>query len=231
MIEIFKLSLSDFFSKKFLFLSILPLFISLTILGFGIFGALGGAKEAILAFLSGYELTQTLATSEIFEWILGGFLYVAAAYFGSMASLFLAILISGFLTPIITKEINKRHYQISLNDPPTTALVLKKMGAAGAKFVLLMLFCLPLLFVPLLGFFVPALPLFYLYYKFLSIDIYANTLNKDEFLLRENGLDFKFALCCFVFYLLYIMPLLGLLLQPFIVTFLSHLVFKFKTKI
>ena len=139
----------------------------------------------------------------------------------------IALIVAGFLTPVVTKEINKRHYNYVLKSEVSTARVLKVMTVEIMKFLGILLVCLPLLFVPVLNFFIINVPFFYIYYKLLLIEVGSNTLEGDnvELALLEGG-GVKFIAFTLLFYLISLVPLVGLFFQLYFVIVLSHLFFE-----
>ncbi|QCD44212.1 EI24 domain-containing protein [Campylobacter mucosalis] len=236
MIEILKLSWSDFLTKKFILLSILPLFCSLFVLGFGLVLAgnelgqmLGDAlNSGDFGFinLSNYPFIMSIIGNGVVKWLLGAVFYTLGSYFMLMLSIIVALFIAGFLTPIVCKEINKRHYNANFT-PISTSHTIKLITLSILKFLALLLISLPFMFIPILNFIAINIPFFYIYSKLLLIDVGSNTLSVEKFQLLwlENG-GFKFLICAFLFYIISLLPLLGLILQLFFIIFLTHLFFK-----
>lgn len=231
MIDIFTLSIKDFWTKKFILLSIFPLiltliFFSITLnFAFSEFGVF--LTDSINSYIINYPIIYDFFNSEIIKWILSAILYAFTAYLVVVVSLFFTLIIVGFLTPIVVDEINKRHYKLDLKDKAKTALVFRKMATEFFKFIGILLVCLPLIFIPFLNFLFAIVPFFYIYYKFLLIDISSNILNEIKFnICYIEGGKFSFALACFFFYILSLVPFVGLFFQLFFMIFLTHLIFK-----
>ncbi|MDO5046900.1 EI24 domain-containing protein [Campylobacter sp.] len=237
MIRNFNLAVKDFLTAKFLILSTLPLILSIVILGalmiFGgkeIYTALSmGAASGDFSFLdeSAHPYIAQILSYGFMKWIISALFYITGTFFVLILSVFIALIVAGFLTPVVTKEINKRHYQIAEFETISLARTLKLMSIVIAKFILLLLISLPLLFVPALNLFIINVPFFYLYYSLLFIDIGSNTLSKNKFEIAwmdGGGYEFKFT--ALVFYLLCLIPLVGLFLQIFFVIYFSHFFFQ-----
>ena len=239
MINLLRLSFKDFFTAKFITLSILPLFLSicsltwLTIWGGGeIFDLLSdGTKSGDFGFgdtnstLSSFAI-KILSFSTT-KWIISILFYVLSTFLTIIISIIIALIVAGFLTPVVAKEINKRHYNYVLKNEVSTARVLKVTMVEIMKFLGILLICLPLLFVPFVNFFIINVPFFYIYYKLLLIDVGSNTLDSDKFelaLLEGGGI--KFIVFTFLFYLISLVPLVGLFFQLYFVIVLSHLFYQ-----
>lgn len=239
MINLLRLGFKDFFTAKFIALSILPLCLSiiclawLSIWGGGeIFDVLSeGARSGNYSFI---DTNSTLSSYAIrilsfsaTKWIVSILFYILSTFLTIIVSIVIALIVAGFLTPVVTKEINKRHYNYVLKSEVSTARVLKVMMIEIMKFFGILLICLPLLFVPFVNFFIINVPFFYIYYKLLLIDVCSNTLDSDKFelaLLEGGGI--KFMAFTLLFYLVSLVPLVGLFFQLYFVIVLSHLFFE-----
>ena len=239
MINLLRLGFKDFFTAKFIVLSILPLCLSifslawLTIWGGGeIFDLLSdSAKNENFTFLEANSALSFIAIKILSfsatKWIVSILFYILSTFLTIIVSIVIALVVAGFLTPVVTKEINKRHYNYVLKSEASTARVLKVMMIEIMKFLGILLVCLPLLFVPFVNFFIINVPFFYIYYKLLLIDIGSNTLDSDKFelaLLEGGGI--KFVAFTFLFYLISLVPLVGLFFQLYFVIVLSHLFYQ-----
>lgn len=236
MVNVFFVSLKDFLTKKFIILSLLPLLVSLLVFGgFIIFGGnelfsilSEGAKSGDYSFLNEaeYPLVTKILTYAITKWIIGALFYVAGTFLVLMLSVFTALLVAGFLTPIVTKDINLKYYNIERSSEVSFLRVTKLMGFDLLKFIGILLLCLPFLFVPLVNLFVINIPFFYLYYKFILVDVASNALNASQFeYTYKKGGGYSFIFACLGFYILCLVPLVGLLLQLFFVIYLTHILY------
>ena len=239
MINLLRLGFKDFFTAKFIVLSILPLCLSIFSLawltiwgGSEIFDLLSdSAKNENFAFLEPNSVLSFIAIKILSfsatKWIVSILFYILSTFLTIIVSIVIALVVAGFLTPVVTKEINKRHYNYVLKSEVSTARVLKVMMIEIMKFLGILLVCLPLLFVPFVNFFIINVPFFYIYYKLLLIDIGSNALDSDKFelaLLEGGGI--KFVAFTFLFYLISLVPLVGLFFQLYFVIVLSHLFYQ-----
>ena len=230
MTEILKLSLNDFFTKKFLNFALLPLFLSfilLCILAYFGFGALlnffdelfaGDPAASWLAFIYSFAFVQ------VFIAILS---FLSASFVVVFASVFFAIFIVSFLTPFICKEINTKYYHHECSKSVSNFAVFAKMLWILCKFALFFAIATLLLLVPFINLFIYNVVVYYLFHKLLLLDVASNTLSQDEFThfyAKSSPLEFKFITLCF--YLLAFIPFAGLFLQVFFVIFLTHLFYQ-----
>lgn len=234
MVEIFNLSIKDFLTKKFITLSFLPLILSLILLGWAAMYFGNEFYESLEFSLSSGELLNKdehpfiawLLAFSLTKWLIGVLFYTLGAFFVIILSLGIALVVVGFLTPIATKEV-ANHYQINTSNLPSFGRVMALMTKEFLIFLLIFVISLLFLLLPVINIFVLNVPLFYLYYKFMLIDVASNTLNRDEFKkFYKKGGGYKFTFTCFVFYLISLIPLAGLFLQLFFVIFLSHIVYR-----
>lgn len=230
MSEILKLSLNDFFTKKFLNFAFLPLFLSfilLCILTYFAFGALlnffddlfGGDPQASwLAFIYSFAFVQIFIAALSF---------LSASFVVVFASVFFAIFIVSFLTPFICKEINAKYYHYAQDKAVSNFAAFAKMLWILCKFVFFFCIATILLLVPFVNLFIYNIVVYYLFHKLLLLDVASNTLSQDEFAkfyAKSSPLEFKFTTLCF--YLLAFVPFAGLFLQVFFVIFLAHLFYQ-----
>lgn len=225
-LNIVKLAIKDFFSLKFLKFALIPLIFSLLfmlflgVLGFSAlldyFNSLFSVGEdSFWAWFYTLHFMQILIT--IISFLFSGFIVI-------FASVFLALLITSFLTPFIAKDINKKYYQHHKKDEISNLKIIFEIFKIFIKFMGIFLLCTLALFLPFVNLFVYYLTFYYLFHKLLMLDITSTVLDKEgfkDFNSNFSPLEFKFSTLCF--YLLSSVPLLGLFLQVFFVIFLTHL--------
>ena len=155
--DILRLSLKDLFTPKFIALSILPLvFSALIIAAIAMFGgrelyeALNAAIPGEAGALAEYPMLAKILSLGIAKWLIGAIFYAVGAYLVVMLSVFCALAVAGFLTPMIAREINRRHYRVDEAQLANVGLARQTalMGKILLKFILITLICLPILAVP-----------------------------------------------------------------------------------
>ncbi|EAI5647556.1 EI24 domain-containing protein [Campylobacter fetus] len=233
MINIINLCIGDFFKKKFILLSLLP-----TVFSVIVFSSLiiFGGSELLIAlknlasngeFLDKDGIVATILSFSIVKALILSSFYIFSGFFVIILSSALAGIIAGFLTPIVTKYVNKKYYNINIDSEVTTSRVIKISIITFLKFIAILLICIPFLFVPFLNLFIINLPFFYLFYKFMLIDVASNCMDKTMFeITMIKGAGLGFALSAILFYLLCLIPFIGLFFQLFFVMFFTHLLFK-----
>ena len=231
--KIILLSLKDFFSPKFLTLSVAPIMIVFAIV-FGIY------------FLTDIDFATLLAvdstTHPWLGWILSFgfmqslinfFLYIFIWGLLIVVSVVLSIIVVGFFTPKIVKEIQKKHYpHIKLtNQNFTLSNSLFMYLKVFFIFFTLLLITMPLAFIPGINLAVLYIPFYYLFHNFLVLDVGSSIVSKDEFLTIVKSNKTLFRSTTLTLYLISLIPFSGILLQVFYVIVIAHEFFMKKEKV
>ena len=229
-------SIKDFFSKKFLTLSFAPLLVPIILLGFLV--AFGGAEfhmvletgastgdfsfldenaHPFLAWLLGFTATQ---------WFLVTFFYVFGGLFAVLLSLVIAIVVIGFLTPFVVKILHKKYYShITLSKSMSSVLTMSMSIGVFLRFLGLFLVSIPFMFIPLFNLLAINGPFFYLFHRMLLIDVGSSMMNKEEFLVFKSRNKWQLFGANFGFFMLSLIPFLGLFLQLLFVIYITHYAF------
>ncbi len=202
-VQLFSLSLRDFFTFKMLKYSLLPFIISIVIMyilffviaGIGLdqLGSMDVSTtqttiengiphtETLQAKLEGMAIIKFFAQYAITSWIATFLVYAIGGFLTLYVSIFLAIIVVGFLTPSILKELQKRHFNdvemIGHSNILSSLFLLLKWS-----FIMLLLFIIliPFYFIPLLNIVAFNLPLYYFFHKMLTFDISSNICTEEE---------------------------------------------------
>lgn len=220
-------SFKDFLTFKFLAFSLVPLIISSIIFG-GIFAYMINYvanidfNEEAFNFFLGTIVLYFIQTIIMIITISGG---------GILAlhlSVFFALVIVSFLTPMIVKEINLKYYNYNKLDEIGFAQITWLLIKIVLKFLFFLFFVIIFHIIPVINLIAPFLMfclMFYLFFNFLIYDVASCVLNKNDFL-RFNPFQFKYLSWVFGFYLICNIPYVGFFLPVFFVIFLSHLLFQ-----
>lgn len=226
-VKTFSISLKDFFTFKFITLSFLPFAVAVFWLAWLLY--FGGEKfiKKYENFSTSYPFINKFFKFDTTEWFVEALYYTFGTFLVILVSLIIASIVVCFLTPVVTKEINKRHYNLGINNNISFARVLFLMFKEILKFILLCAICLPLMFVPVVNFVFINLPFLFLYYKFMFLDVSSNALSKEKFeIYYKKSSKKEFLFLVFIFYAISLIPFLGLFLQIFFVINFTHLVFQ-----
>jgi hypothetical protein len=138
--------------------------------------------ESVSAILEGSAIIKFLMSYTITSWIASFLIYALGTFFVLYASIFIAVIVIGFLTPVVLKELQKRHYKdVEMigysNAASSMLLVVKWTFAMIGLFIVL----IPFYFIPVLNIIAFNLPLYYFFHKMLTFDVSSNISTKEEF--------------------------------------------------
>ncbi len=234
-INIFKISIQDFLSSPFLGMTILP-FVITTMLLFGIFLYFGGEffqllmqdNGADLSFINPQEhpwLASILAFSFV-KWIVVTFFYLIGGAFVILISVIVATIIIGFFTPRIVRVIRERHYpDIELKEGFSISKLIWIYAKIFLAFIGLSLLCIPLLLLPGVNLVIFNIPFYYLFHNLLVLDVVSNINTEEEFKIIKEKKRGQLYLATMIFYLMSLIPLVGMIGTVFFIITLSHIVF------
>lgn len=234
--NIIKRSLGDFLTFRFILLSFLPLVVSLVSLvglvvyfGDDIFNIF--AQPQIQIYINQGGFIAWLLSLSFVKFMITSSFYVVGIFLAIILSVIIAAIITGFLTPYIVKFINQKYYNYNTTPLPSNFRVFKAIGITFIKFILIFLICIPLLFIPVVNLFILNLPFFYLFYRLILIDIASNTSDSLIFEIDlQKGGGIKFFSASVLFYIITLIPFVGLFLQIYFVIFLSHVLLEKNSK-
>ncbi len=192
--DIFLLSIKDFLSVKMLQFALLPFAISLLFIYILFFIIAGVGLEQLgsleiqssqTTLQNGIPHTESFSAQlqglAIVQFLTGFFVYAVGGFFVLYISIFVAVLVIGFLTPYVLRELQYRHYQdvemIGHSNLFEGLFLLTKWS-----FIMLLLFfvLIPLYFIPLLNIVALNYPLYYFFHKVMLYDISSNICTKEE---------------------------------------------------
>ena len=243
--NILALSIKDLFTKKMLMYSIMPFVISMIILYilFFIVAGLGVDQlttmevqstqttiengiphtESFQATLAGTGIMKFLMSSALTSWIATFLIYTIGGLMTLYASIFVALLVIGFLTHAILQEIQYRHYQdvemIGYSNAVEGVLLTLKW-----TFIMIVLFFvfIPLYFIPIVNIIAFNFPLYYFFHKMMIYDVSSAICTKEEAMkikfFHVNTLRLK----TLGLYLLSLIPFVIFFASVFYVIYLGH---------
>ncbi|WP_372999297.1 EI24 domain-containing protein [Sulfurimonas sp.] len=197
------LSVKDFFTKQMLKYSLAPFILTIVIMyiiffvvaGIGV-ESLGQMQvqttettmqngiphtESISTMLEGTAIIQFLMSYAVTSWIATFLIYAIGSFMVLYASIFIAIIVIGFLTPFVLKELQRRHYKdvemIGYSNIISGLLLVIKWFII---MVLLFILLIPFYFIPLVNIIAFNLPLYYFFHKMITFDISSNICTKEE---------------------------------------------------
>ncbi len=241
--EIILQSIKDFFTSKMLMFALIPLLFVMVVMYVVFFTAAGYGMEALQLYLdqvqAGNDVIIDPAAPFYFIWMatvfgflvqysilsgLVGFLvYTLGTVFVMMFSVFLTLVVIGFLTPGILSVLHKRHYQhLELHGHGTLISPLWVLIKSTLVMILLFILFVPLYFIPVLNLVVINIPLYYFFHKLLNYDVASTLLSEEEYevVYKKNSLAFRGR--TLFLYFISMIPFITLFSAVFYIIYLGH---------
>lgn len=246
--DILALSIKDFFTARMLKYSIFPfiitilmmyiLFFTVASIGLEQLGTMDIQStqttlqngiphtETINTQIEGNSIVQYLMSFAITSWIVSFFVYAVGGFFVLYLSIFIALLVIGFLTPMVLKELHFRHYRdvemIGYSNLIEGIFLVLKWTVI---MLLLFLIMIPLYFIPLINIIALNFPLYYFFHKMMTYDISSNIATREE----DKAIKFfsanKIRFKTLALYLLSLIPFAIFFGAIFYVIYLGHTYF------
>lgn len=247
-IEILTKSLKDFFTKPMLKIALYPLIATLIVMYIVFFVLAGDFVSSLQSSTLNIEQTEihknmsgdqdvkttmeTYTGINIIDYLLrfsitsgiAGFLiYTVGSLFIMMFSLFIALIIIGFLTPQILSKIRDKHYPgIEFNGYGNIFnsiwILIKHIVIMFVLFIVL----IPLYFIPLINIVAINLPFFYFFHKMLNFDVSSTIMSEDNSVLIKHKYKNELRLKSLGLYLISLIPFIALFSTVFFVIYLGH---------
>jgi len=215
--SLFLVSISDYFTKEFILLSLVPFLFSVGLF-IGLYISLVDVPSIEGSFFS-----------DIFDNTLSLLLYALGGIASIMLSLLSAIIIIGFLTPFAVKIIHKRHYEDVEHVSSITFMhSLLFFAKIFAKFLALLILFMPLYFIPAINALAIQVLFFYLFHTLLIFDVGSNIFSASEYKKFKKERGFFILATNVVLFLISQIPFVGLLIPLFTVIVIAHIAFRYK---
>jgi len=238
-------SIRDLFTKKMIAYSIMPFLISMIILYilFFIVAGMGVDQlttmdiqstqttiqngvphtESFSATLENTAIIKFLMSSALTSWIASFFVYTIGGFLVLYLSIFVALLVIGFLTHNILAEIKYRHYpDVEMlgysNAVESIFLTLKWV----IIMIVLFLLFIPLYFIPLVNIIAFNFPLYYFFHKMMTYDVSSSVCTKEEAKKIKFFHGSTLRLKTLGLYLLSLIPFVIFFASVFYVIYLGH---------
>ncbi len=224
----------DFFTQKFLFLSLAPfiipmlIFSGLLIYGGGEFysllqeGSMSGDYSYIDA--QSYPTLTYLLSFAVVHWLVMTLFVLFGSFGVVLFSLVVAVITVGFMTPYIVEKVRVKSYA-NVNKAEGESLLFSFWTTIKIfmKFMLILLCTLPFLLLPFVNFLILQLPFFYLFHQLMLHDLLSSGVCDDASEIIEKNRAYLFVVLG-IFFLASLVPLVGLLFQVFFIVYLSHFI-------
>ncbi len=243
--NILRKSIKDLFTAKMLQYSLLPFVLSMIIL-YTLFFIVAGMgvdqftsldinstqttiengiphTDTFTARLEGTAIIKFLMSSAFTSWIATFLVYTIGSFITLYFSIFIALLVIGFLTHHILKEIQQRHYSDveMIGYSNTFESILLTLKWVLIMIVLFILF-VPLYFIPVINVIAFNFPLYYFFHKMMTYDISSNICTKEEAMKIHYFHGNTLRLKTLGLYLLSLIPFVIFFASVFYVIYLGH---------
>ena len=239
------LSIKDLLTSKMLKYSILPFVMSMLILyilffvvaGIGL-DSLGSMQvessqtsiengvpntDSFQATLEGTALIQFLMSHALTSWIATFLVYTIGTFLTLYFSIFVALIVIGFLTPTILKELQMRHYQdVELIGHSNIFEFIFLVFKWIAIMLIMLIVFIPLYFIPLINIIAFNLPLYYFFHKMMTYDIASTICTKEESMKIKFFHATTLRLKTLGLYLISLIPFVIFFTTVFYVIYLGH---------
>ncbi|MFA5460486.1 MAG: EI24 domain-containing protein [Sulfurimonas sp.] len=246
--EIVLRSIKDLLTPKMLKYSIVPFVLSLVVLYivFFIIASMGVEQlgtlsvessqttlqsgvphtESFNATIVGSSIVKFLMHYAITSWLVTFFIYAIGTFLAIYFSIFLAVIIIGFLTPFVLAELQRRSYSdVAMIGHSNLLYSLFLLLKSTLIMVLLFILLIPFYFIPFLNIIALNLPMYYFFHKMLIFDISSSICTKEEAkeiaYFKASSLRTKTALL----YLISLIPFAIFFVAIFFVIYLGHTYF------
>lgn len=246
-LEILNKSVKDFFTKPMLKIALYPLLITLILMYVTFFVLAGDLLDSLENSAINIESTQieningeeNITTTQesytgihiidyllkfsITSGIVGFLLYTIGTLFVMIFSLFIALIIIGFLTPKIIAMIRDRHYE-SIDFKGFGSIFNTFIFTVKHILIMIVLFFLlvPLYFIPAINIVAFNLPFFYFFHKMLHFDVGSTLLSEEEFILFKHKYKNEMRIKSLLLYFISMIPFMALFSTVFFVIYLAH---------
>jgi len=239
------LSFKDLFSAKMLKYSILPFILSMIVMYILFFVIAGVGLESLGSMdvsstettmqngiphtesyegvLEGTAIIQYLMSHAITSWIATFLVYTVGSFLTLYMSIFVALIIVGFLTPTILKELQKRHYSdVEMIGHSNIFEFLFLLLKWIAVMLILFIVFIPLYFIPLINIIAFNFPLYYFFHKVMTYDVASTICTREESMKIKFFNATTLRLKTLGLYLVSLIPFVVFFASVFYIIYLGH---------
>ncbi|HIC12946.1 MAG TPA: EI24 domain-containing protein [Sulfurimonas sp.] len=179
--------------------------------------------DTFQATLEGTTLVKWLMGSAVTSWIATFLVYTIGSFLTLYFSIFVALIVVGFLTPTILRELQRRQYsdvELIGHSNIAEALFLTVKWAL-IMFIMFILF-IPLYFIPIVNIVAFNLPLYYFFHKMMTYDVGSTICTKEENMKIKFFHSTTLRLKTLGLYLLSLIPFVVFFASVFYIIYLGH---------
>ena len=254
--NIWSLSINDFFTKKMLLFAFGPFLATLVAFVIFLSPVYHTLMDSTHSSTIQIETTQTsysngdvssenshivytgestfldfLLNNGVVSWIILTFSFFILLMVMFVIAMVVAILIIGFLTPAIMRELQRRHYpEIPLEEHGNIITTLFHSLRYVMIMFLLLFVMIPLYFIPFVNIIAINIPFYYLFHKFYMLDVSTTAMTKEQYKQMMYFDKTKVRGTSLTLFLLSMIPFAALITPVFNVIVLGHTVMRSKQK-
>ncbi|MFT7860550.1 MAG: EI24 domain-containing protein, partial [Sulfurimonas sp.] len=179
--------------------------------------------ESFEATLRNTAIIKFLMSSAVTSWIATFLVYTIGSLMMLYFSIFVALIVIGFLTEIILKELQRRHYpDVDMIGHSNFIEAIFLAIKWAVIMILLFIVCIPLYFIPVVNIIAFNFPLYYFFHKMINYDVSSTICTKAEAykirLIHGGTLRLK----SLILYLISLIPFVIFFATVFFVIYLGH---------
>jgi len=250
--NVWTVSLKDFFTKKMLQMALIPFIGTIVVMYVLFFGAASAGLDALehsslqieqqqqtvqngvveqqhdmTSVEGGSAILRFLMEHTVTSWLVSFIVFTIGGIATFILAMFVALVIIGFLTPYIVREIHRRHYShLPLDHHGSVAGIVLTSLKHVVIMLLLFLLLMPFYFVPMLNLIAFNLPFYYLFHKLYLLDVSSETTTKERFKLIMVFHGGNVRLTTLLLYLCSLIPFAAYITPVFNVIVLTHTLFR-----
>jgi len=182
--------------------------------------------QSVTTMIEGNSVVEYLMSFAITSWLATFLIYAIGGFLTLYVSIFIAVLVIGFLTPFVLRELQRRHYpDIELIGHANLISGTFHLIKWSLVMILLFILLIPFYFIPILNIVAFNLPLYYFFHKMLKFDISSNICTKEEDKQINYLLSNKLRLKTLALYLISLVPFAIFFTAILFVIYLGHTYF------
>ena len=179
--------------------------------------------DSFEATLEGTALIRWLMSSAITSWIATFLVYTIGSFLTLYLSIFVALIIVGFLTPMILREIQRRHYSdVEMIGHSNIAEALYLAIRWALAMIIMFIVFIPLYFIPLVNIVAFNLPLYYFFHKMMTYDVGSTICTREEDMKIKFFHATTLRLKTLGLYLISLIPFVVFFASVFYIIYLGH---------
>jgi hypothetical protein len=234
--DIVSMSIKDFFSSDILKIAIVPFIVTM----FVVYSLFFASASILINNFDNITIEQTTTNamqddtmmddissfflkSTAISWIVNILVYSIGTIAMVYVSIFISLIVIGFLTPYILSKIKNKHYEhIELKGDISIFSSILFLVKTIFIMIILLFSLIPFYFIPVVNIFAINLPFYYLFHKLLNFDVATTIFEKNGIKKFHNTNAKTLRLRTLKLYLLSLIPFMSLVLPVYYIVYIGH---------